>query len=104
MSEEPLWPIVDPSLLRGAMQYRLSRRGFLRLAGAGAGAAGLSAVLAACGVSGSSGTTTGTTEGTPAWWAKQKQAGVLNFANWPYYIDPRSEEHTSELQSRGQLV
>jgi spermidine/putrescine transport system substrate-binding protein len=93
MSEEPLWPIVDPSLLRGAMQYRLSRRGFLRLAGASAGAAGLSAVLSACGVSGSSGTTTGTAEGTAAWWAKQKQAGVLNFANWPYYIDPPWKPH-----------
>ena len=54
MSEEPSTPIVDPSLFRGATQYRLSRRGFLRLAGASAGAAGLSAVLSACGVAGSS--------------------------------------------------
>src|SRR6266516_331035 len=89
MSEEPKAPVADPSLVRGALEYRLSRRGFLRVAGAGVGAA----VLAACGVSGSTGTTTGAAEGTPQWWAKQKKASVLDFANWPYYIDPPWKPH-----------
>jgi spermidine/putrescine transport system substrate-binding protein len=71
---------LDPALLRGLTQQRLSRRAAL----AGAGLAGASALLAACGVSG-----TNETQSTqaPGFWTGKSQAGVLNFANWPLYID-----------------
>ncbi len=71
---------LDPALLRGLTQQRISRRGALR----GAGLAGASALLAACGVSG-----TDKTKATqaPGFWEGKTQAGVLNFANWPLYID-----------------
>ncbi len=76
MNDRPL----DPVLLRGLTQQRISRRGALR----GVGLAGASALLAACGVSG-----TDKTKSTqaPGFWEGKTQAGVLNFANWPLYID-----------------
>jgi spermidine/putrescine transport system substrate-binding protein len=55
---------------------RLTRREFLHRAGIGAGALGLGAFLAACGGGDASTSTFG---GDPA--------GILNFANWPIYID-----------------
>jgi spermidine/putrescine transport system substrate-binding protein len=72
----------------------------LRYAGAGAGALGLSAFLAACGTGGNTGDGTGTGSGadqvgSAAWWAKQKQHGEVNFANWPYYIDVSHGKHPS---------
>jgi spermidine/putrescine transport system substrate-binding protein len=67
----------------------LSRRSLLRHAGAGAGAAGLSALLAACGVAGQGGTGAGDGEtgAEPASLFEGDPAGQLNFANWPLYID-----------------
>jgi spermidine/putrescine transport system substrate-binding protein len=93
----------DPALLRGLTQGRYSRRRILKIAGASALGAGLSGFLAACGAGGSNPTTTaaaGTTNsaatvGSAAWWAKQKQAGVLDWANWPLYIDTRHGKHPS---------
>ena len=76
MNDRPL----DPVLLRGLTQQRISRRGALR----GVGLAGASALLAACGVSGTE--KTKTTQ-APGFWEGKTQAGVLNFANWPLYID-----------------
>jgi spermidine/putrescine transport system substrate-binding protein len=80
----------DPAWLRGMTQRRLSRRDVLRFAGVGAGALGLSSVLAACGVEGV-GTTppspAATGEGSAEWWSQQQVAGVCNFTNWPAYID-----------------
>jgi spermidine/putrescine transport system substrate-binding protein len=55
---------------------RLTRREFLHRAGIGAGALGLGAFLAACGAGDPSTSTFG---GDPA--------GILNFANWPLFID-----------------
>lgn len=85
---------IDPSLLRGLTQRRFSRRDLLRYAGTGAGAVGLSALLAACGAktAGPKGTAS-TAIGSSEWWSQQKQAGTLNFANWPYYIDTSKGEH-----------
>jgi spermidine/putrescine transport system substrate-binding protein len=85
---------VDPALVRGMTQKRVSRRDVLRGGIAGAGALGLSALLAACGVS-------GTAEQAKAnkardwgkFWARQKKTGQLNFANWPYYIDTKHGKH-----------
>ena len=71
---------LDPALLRGLTQPRLSRRSLLR----GAGLAGASALLAACGVEGSSSQKRAQ---APSFWEGKTKAGVLNFANWPLYID-----------------
>jgi hypothetical protein len=94
----------DPSLWRGLTRPRLSQQGMsrrqlLRSAGAGAGALGVGAFLAACGVKGATTTSSGSTPaggaGTPAWWAKQKLHHTVNFANWPYYIDVLKGKHLS---------
>jgi spermidine/putrescine transport system substrate-binding protein len=71
---------IDPALLRGLTMPRISRRAALR----GAGALGASALLAACGVSG---TDEAEAPQAPSFWASQTKAGVLNFANWPLYMD-----------------
>jgi spermidine/putrescine transport system substrate-binding protein len=77
-------PIMDPALLRGLTQPRWSRRAFL----GSAGAAGAAALLAACGVQGSSKpSTTQSQDALTKFWASQRKAGVLDFANWPLYID-----------------
>ena len=83
-------PALDPSIWRGLTQRRMSRRQMLRATGTGAGALGVSAFLAACGVKGAA--VAGPTAkpggvGSPSWWAKQKLHHTVNFANWPYYID-----------------
>jgi len=94
----------DPSLWRGMTQPRLSRQGIsrrqlLQSAGAGAGALGVGAFLAACGVKGattaSSGSTPAGGAGTAAWWSKQKLHHTVNFANWPYYMDVLKGKHLS---------
>src|ERR1700681_544939 len=70
---------MDPALLRGLTQKRITRRNALQ----GAGAVSLAAFLAACGI-GSKPTTVAHTN----WiWDKATKAGVLDFANWPLYID-----------------
>ncbi len=82
--------VTDPSLWRGLTQPRLTRRQLLRSAGTGAGALGVSAILAACGVKGvptSKGDSRPGGVGSAQWWAKQKLHHKVNFANWPYYID-----------------
>ena len=91
MSKEPT-PRMDPAWIRGMTQRRMSRRDLFRYAGAGAGALGLSSILAACGVSGEAQTTgpTAGAEGSAEWWADMKAKGPgdhLNFTNWPAYID-----------------
>ena len=90
---------VDPSLWRGITQPRLSRRQVLASAGTGAGALGLSAFLAACGVKGNNPSATGSSPaggvGTTAWWAKQQLHHTVNFANWPYYLDVLKGKHPS---------
>ena len=71
---------LDPALLRGMTMPRISRRAALR----GAGLIGASAFLAACGVEGSN------KEEAPqaaGFWDSQTKAGVLDFANWPLYMD-----------------
>jgi spermidine/putrescine transport system substrate-binding protein len=78
-TERELPTYLDPSFLRGLTQTRISRRTAL----GGAGAAGLAAFLAACGASSTKAVATHTN-----WvWDKATKAGVLDFANWPLYID-----------------
>src|SRR5438045_6280363 len=71
---------LDAAFVRELTQTRITRRSALQ----GAGAVSLGAVLAACGIGG--------TQQTPvthqSWvWDKAAQAGTLDFANWPLYID-----------------
>ena len=79
MSTEKELPFyMDPAFLRGMTQKRISRRAALQ----GAGYASLAAALAACGI-GSKQPAAHTN-----WvWDKATQQGVLDFANWEYYID-----------------
>jgi spermidine/putrescine transport system substrate-binding protein len=70
---------MDPSFLRGLTQTRISRRTALQ----GAGAASLAAALAACGI----GSQPQVAAHTNWVWDKATKAGVLDFANWPLYID-----------------
>jgi spermidine/putrescine transport system substrate-binding protein len=70
---------MDPSFLRGLTQRRITRRSALQ----GAGAASLAAFLAACGI----GSKPATVAHTNWVWDKATKAGVLDFANWPLYID-----------------
>src|SRR5262245_29039590 len=99
-------PLIDPAIWRGLTQRRMSRRDLLRSAGTGAGAAGLAAFLAACGVKGAT-TNTGEVKpggvGSASWWDKQKLHHTVNFANWPYYIDVLKGKHPS-LQHFTQLT
>jgi spermidine/putrescine transport system substrate-binding protein len=89
---------IDPATWRGLTQRRLSRRNVLRSAGAGAGALGVGAFLAACGVKGATVANHNTQAGGPGsaeWWAKQKLHHTLNFGNWPLYIDVLNGKHPS---------
>jgi spermidine/putrescine transport system substrate-binding protein len=75
---------LDPAWLRGLTMPRVSRRAAMR----GAGLLGASAFLAACGVEGSGGDDAPQDAG---FWASQAKAGVLNFANWPLYMDQEKQ-------------
>jgi spermidine/putrescine transport system substrate-binding protein len=78
----------------------MSRRQLFRYAGVGVGAYSLSAFLAACG-----------TEperqpkqpqpgavGSPEWWADQEAGDVVNFTNWPAYIDLAKDEQGNRIR------
>jgi spermidine/putrescine transport system substrate-binding protein len=83
---------VDPAWLRGATQRRVSRRDVFRYAGVGGGAIGLSAVLSACGVSGSKKELTDVEK----FWTGKTQTGQLDFANYALYIDGEKRHPTLE--------
>lgn len=88
-------PDLDPAVMRGLTQRRMPRRDLFRYAGVGAGAIGLSAILAACGVQGTASDASSSASQTDwdAFWADQQQANTLNFANWPAYIDTHKGSH-----------
>lgn len=81
MSEFP--ENLDPAIVRGLLSPRLSRRQVLQ-AGAVAGAASLLFPSVA-----------GAAVGDAAWWRAKTKTGLLNFANWPYYIDSYNGRHPS---------
>ncbi len=81
---------MDPALLRGLTQRRMSRRSALKTLGAGAGIASVSALLAACGIEGSEVRESDRLVNWARYWRDQKRTSQLNFANWPLYID---QEH-----------
>jgi spermidine/putrescine transport system substrate-binding protein len=81
---------IDPAMVRGFTQRRLSRRDALRMTGLSAAAL----ALAACGVKGQ-GTTTPTAPAADAvarFWAGKARNGKVDFANWPLYMDPSQPE------------
>jgi spermidine/putrescine transport system substrate-binding protein len=85
-------PGIDPALLRGLTQRRISRRDLLRYAGVGAGSLSLASILAACSgggggdaVGGGGGGGGGGEQPQIDWNAEP--SGTLDFANWPLYID-----------------
>ncbi|TWP36237.1 ABC transporter substrate-binding protein [Leekyejoonella antrihumi] len=74
---DPPYP-RDPSILRGSMQRRYSRRDMLRAAGLLAG----TGLLAGCGVAGAR------AKAAPSdYWSHQKPTKYLDWAQWPLYID-----------------
>jgi spermidine/putrescine transport system substrate-binding protein len=89
MTDEKRHPEIDRAIARALRHERLSRRAFLRRAGRGtvyAGAAlSLPAILAACGIGPQP-----TPGATPAP-GNGNGDSVLNFANWPLYIDLEDE-------------
>lgn len=73
------------------LQRRFGRRAFLRWAASGTVTAALAPTLAACDA-----LTPSVVKAPDDWWAKQRVEGVLDFANWPYYIDrTRTNAHPS---------
>ena len=76
----------DPAFARGLTESRFSRRRLLRTAGAGVAGAGLIGFLEACGIAGTRGTGAQNVNWS-VFWAQQRKAGVLDWANWPLYID-----------------
>ena len=96
---------LPPELVRGLTMPRTSgtsRRRFLQLGGLAA----LGLPLAACSISGTGSTGGKVPGGLPNlvesrtqianFWAKQKKAGKLDFANWPLYIDVgKGSDHPS---------
>lgn len=97
-------PITDPSLLRGLTQRRMTRRDLLRYGGVGAGTLSLGAILAACGGQpgggggdGGGGDETGPTQAAGLFDGEPN--GVLNFANWPLYIDKKKVQGETTFPS-----
>jgi spermidine/putrescine transport system substrate-binding protein len=82
---------VDPSFLRGLIQPRLSRRQMLGAVGGGVAAS----LLGVGGASIASASLPNSGVGTAKWWKKQKLHHVVNFANWPLYIDALKGKHPS---------
>ena len=80
---------LDPSVVRGLLSPRLTRRQALQAAGA----AGIASLL----IPGVASAATGDAN----WWKSQSKKGTLNFANWPYYIDTYNGAHPTldNLQS-----
>jgi spermidine/putrescine transport system substrate-binding protein len=92
-------PSVDPAaelaLLRGLTQRRTTRREAIRAAGLAAAGAAAASALAACGIAGTRDTGWHPGFDWATWWKQQRRAGVLDFANWPLYIDTAHGAHPS---------
>lgn len=88
---------VDPALVRGVTEPRYTRRQALRGTGAGLASLGAAGLLSACGIAGTASKDPGGKSAADwqAWWKSQKQAKVLDFANWPLYIDTTHGKHPS---------
>ena len=87
----------DPALARGLTEPRYTRGQALRLAGAGLASLGAAGLLSACGIAGTASKLPGNRNAAEwaAWWKDQKKGNVLDFANWPLYIDTTKGKHPS---------
>ena len=86
---------LGPAFARGLTQPRLSRRRFLQSAAAAGLGLGAGSLLSACGISGTRDTGWRAGFNWDDWWREQRQAGTLDFANWPLYIDQSHGTHPS---------
>ena len=73
----------------------MTRRDLLRRAGAGAGALSVGAFLAACGIGGESEDTKQDDGFTTT-----KEQGELDWANWPFYIDPGKNGTVADFEKK----
>jgi spermidine/putrescine transport system substrate-binding protein len=85
MTDERDQSAWEETLLSRLAERRLSRRDVLRYAGTGAGAMGIGAFLAACGVGGQQARRTPSPAASPS--PLPPKAGQVQVANWPLYID-----------------
>lgn len=83
---------LESDAIRSTMRCRLTRRRFLRAAGIGAGAIGLSPLLSACG-SGEE------AQREPEDVFAGGPGDTIAFANWPLYIDKTKDPGTGERYS-----
>jgi spermidine/putrescine transport system substrate-binding protein len=77
-------PQMESAFLRGMTQRRMSRRSLMKYAGVGVGGLSLASILAACSSDGGGGTTAA---GSAIDWNAAPPTDVIEFANWPQYID-----------------
>jgi spermidine/putrescine transport system substrate-binding protein len=98
--------LIDPALLRGLTQRRITRRDLFRYGGVGVGALSLGAILAACGGQPGEGNETGGTgtSGSGSGLFDGEPNGVLNFANWPYYMDKKKVNGETTFPSLEQFT
>ena len=91
---------VDPAWLRGMTSKRMSRRNLLKAAGVGAGTLSLASILAACGTPGQEATQAPQPGGvgTPEWWAEQEAGDLVNFTNWPAYLDIAKDKDGNRIR------
>lgn len=81
--------LIDPAVMQRVMASRLTRRTMMKGAGAGVAAFSLAGLLAACG---------GNDGGTPGGGANPEEVfsgepgDVVNFANWPFYLDQSKDK------------
>ena len=94
---QPQRPIDrDPAFLRGLTGRRITRRDALRYAGMGVGGFAVAQFLAACGVGGTRDDPSPGASPTQTFdWASQERNGIVNFANWPAYIDTKKGSRPS---------
>jgi spermidine/putrescine transport system substrate-binding protein len=95
MTERNDRPQIDPALLRGLTQRRMTRRDLFKAAGVGAGALSMASILAACASGGNSGSGASASSAAIDWNAAPTK--TLNFANWPLYIDKAKDPATGEI-------
>ncbi len=98
---------IERAIARAVANERISRRSFLQRTGRGGlwlgGAMSLPAILAACGIKPAASPSAAAPTATPVPTPIPTQAGVLNWANWPAYINiddkgkyPTIEKFTKE--------
>lgn len=84
------------SLLASAPRRAMTRRDLLRRVGVGAGALSATALLAACGIGGDDDERAAGDDG----FTTTKEQGELDFANWPYYIDPGKKGTVADFEKK----